>query len=101
MVFQLPRPPMFLPPGMSSSARAEQLWEGGVRVDYHMERLGLAKRRVSGGILVDAADADIWAVLTAFEDLPKVVPNILSNKVTRRADGAACPAAPLSSCRVA
>ena len=38
--------------------------------------------------MVEAPAQDIWDVLTAYEELPKVVPNILSNVVTRHANGA-------------
>merc|ERR1719487_1016702 len=51
----------------------ESIAEGDTRIDYQMERIHLTKRRVSGGIVVEAP--------------PEIVPNILSNEVTRHDDG--------------
>ena len=90
MVLRLPQPPSFLVPATAPSGN-ERLREDDVWVDYRMERVGLTKRHVSGGIIVEADTSAIWAVLTAFEELPKVVPNILSNSVTRRPDGTMGP----------
>ena len=71
-----------------ASRGPERLREGGTWIDYQMESLHLTRRRVSGGIVVEAPAQDIWDVLTAYEQLPEVVPNILSNVVTRHANGA-------------
>merc|ERR1719488_126232 len=65
----------------------ESIAEGDTRVDYQMERIHLTKRRVSGGILVEAPPEAIWECLTEYEKLPEIVPNILSNEVTRYPDG--------------
>ena len=70
-----------------ASSQPERLREGDAWIDFQMESLGLTRRRVSGGIVVEAPPAAIWSVLTAYEQLPEVVPNILSNEVTRREDG--------------
>ena len=88
MVLGLPRPPT--PFGMwpTQPSGPERLFEGGTWIDYQMESLHITKRRVSGGIVVETACDNIWDVLTAYEQLPEVVPNILSNVVTRRPDGA-------------
>merc|ERR1711965_351040 len=53
--------------------------------DFTMETVHITKRRVSGGVLARAAPEAIWRVLTAYERLPEVVPNIISNVVTRDA----------------
>merc|ERR1719502_569092 len=68
----------------------ESIAEGDTRIDYQMERIHLTKRRVSGGIVVEAPPEAIWRCLTAYEQLPEIVPNILSNVVTRRPDGSVC-----------
>merc|ERR1719409_1900602 len=60
----------------------ESIAEGDTRIDYQMERIHLTKRRVSGGIVVEAPPEAVWACLTAYEQLPEIVPNILSNEVT-------------------
>merc|ERR1719390_253758 len=65
----------------------ESIAEGDTRIDYQMERIHLTKRRVSGGIVVEAPPEAVWACLTAYEQLPEIVPNILSNEVTRHDDG--------------
>merc|ERR1719324_136743 len=65
----------------------ESIAEGDTRIDYQMERIHLTKRRVSGGIIVEAPPEAVWACLTAYEQLPEIVPNILSNEVTRHDDG--------------
>lgn len=87
MVLGLPSPPSGAWPFAASSGRPERLREGDAWIDYQMENVGLTKRRVSGGITVEAPAESIWRVLTAYEELPDVVPNILSNEVTRRPDG--------------
>jgi len=88
MLFEL-RAPMgggLLPPLFSPGRQGpEVLYENGVPVDFHMQTLHLTKRRVSGGISVPAGPEATWAVLTAYESMPEVVPNILSNHVTRDA----------------
>lgn len=66
---------------------SEKLSEGDARVDFLLERLHLTKRRVSGGIDIEASPQSIWSTLTDFEAMPEIIPNILSNKVTRRPDG--------------
>ena len=87
MVLGLPRPPTPFGIWPSGPSKPERLREGGTWIDYQMESLHLTKRRVSGGIVVEAGSENIWDVLTAYEQLPEVVPNILSNVVTRRPDG--------------
>ena len=87
MVLGLPSPPTGAWPFAASSGRPERLREGDAWIDYQMESVGLTKRRVSGGITVEAPAEAIWRVLTAYEQLPDVVPNIISNEVTRRPDG--------------
>merc|ERR1719231_946404 len=67
----------------SGGSRPEVLNEQGTRVDFHMETLHLTKRRVSGGVVVRAEPEAIWQVLTNYERMPEVIPNILSNIVTR------------------
>mgnify|MGYP006155304155 CR=1 FL=1 len=79
--------PSFLNPFWAGSKRPEVLREGGTSVDFTMETLGITKRRVSGGVLVDASPEAIWEVITAYEQLPDVVPNILSNVVKRDRTG--------------
>lgn len=69
--------------GLSQSGRPEVLIEQGTRVDFQLETLHLTKRRVSGGVLVKASPDAVWDVLTAYERMPEVIPNILSNRVTR------------------
>lgn len=83
--------PLGAPPGLGTlfggSAGPEVLYDGRTPVDFEMETLHLTKRRCSGGVLLrDTSPEEIWAVLTNYERLPEVVPNILSNVVTR--DGA-------------
>ena len=85
MILGLPVPPanpFSLLPGQS--ARPEVLREGATSVDFLLETQGLAKRRVSGGVLVPAAPDAVWSVLTDYEAMPEVIPNILSNDVTRQ-----------------
>jgi len=92
MVFGLPQPPGFgTLPGMGNvfggSAGPEVLYDGGTPVDFEMETVHITKRRCSGGVLLRHTSPEaIWKVLTNYECLPDVVPNILSNVVTR--DGA-------------
>ena len=71
-------PPLFPP-------QREVLYESGTPVDFLMETLHLTKRRVSGGVLVRAPPAAVWSVITDYEAMPDVVPNILSNVVNRDA----------------
>ena len=71
-------PPLFSP-------RSEVLYEGGTPIDFTLETLHLTKRRVSGGVLVRAPPEDIWSVITNYEAMPDVIPNILSNVVRRDA----------------
>ena len=87
MVLGLPLPPSPFGAWPAPGSGPERLREGGTWIDYQMESLHLTKRRVSGGIVVEAPAQDIWDVLMAYEQLPEVVPNILSNVVTRHADG--------------
>ena len=88
MLFEL-RAPVgggLIPPLFGAGRDApEVLYENGVPVDFHMQTLHLTKRRVSGGIMVPAGPEATWAVLTAYESMPEVVPNIISNRVTRDA----------------
>ena len=88
MVLGLPLPPNPFGAWPAPGRGPERLREGGTWIDYQMESLHLTKRRVSGGIVVEAPAQDIWDVLTAYEQLPEVVPNILSNVVTRHPNGA-------------
>ncbi len=69
----------------SAPPKKEVLYEGRTQVDFQMETLHLTKRRVSGGVQVDASPQAIWEVLTAYERMPETIPNILSNVVTRDA----------------
>lgn len=88
MVLGLPSPPgLGAWPFGAASKGPERLREGDAWIDYEMESIGLTKRRVSGGITVEASAESIWRVLTAYEQLPDVVPNIIRNEVTRRPDG--------------
>merc|ERR1719217_468849 len=86
MVFGL-NPPAgagsFLPPLFQPTS--EVLREGGNAVDFQLETLHLTKRRVSGGVLVRAPPDAIWSVITDYEAMPEVIPNILSNVVNRDA----------------
>jgi len=86
MILGLPRPPSigFWP----SAAVSEVLYEEGARVDFCMENVAITKRRVSGGLLVDAPPEAIWQTITNYESLPDVVPNILANSVDRRGEAA-------------
>lgn len=86
MILGLPRPPSI---GLwPSSAASEVLYEAGARVDFTMEKVAITKRRVSGGLLVNAPPEAIWQTITNYESLPDVVPNILSNSVDRRGEAA-------------
>merc|ERR1719201_3277015 len=71
-------PPLFQP-------KSEVLREGGNAVDFQLETLHLTKRRVSGGVLVRASPEAIWSVITDYEAMPDIIPNILSNVVHRDA----------------
>ena len=71
-------PPLFSP-------KRETLYEDGVAVDFQVETLHLTKRRVSGGVLVRAPADAIWDVITNYEAMPDLIPNILSNVVDRDA----------------
>jgi carbon monoxide dehydrogenase subunit G len=83
MVLGRMAPPSPLDLFSSAKGRPEVLYEQGTRVDFQMETLHLTKRRVSGGVLVKAAPDAVWNVLTDYERMPEVIPNILSNRVTR------------------
>jgi len=61
----------------------ETILEDGYWIDFKMERMHLTKRRCSGGITVRASPEAVWHVITAYERMPDVIPNILSNIVTR------------------
>ena len=78
----LPSPP-FGVLGLALPQRPEVLYEQGTRVDFLLETLHLTKRRVSGGVLVQASPEAVWDVLTHYERMPEVIPNILSNRVMR------------------
>ena len=82
MLLRLGAPPV---PGVWSpfAPRAETMFEDGYRIDFQMETLHLTKRRCSGGISVRASPDAVWKVLTAYERMPDIIPNIISNKVTR------------------
>ena len=67
----------------------ERLVVDGARIDYSMEMVHLTKRRVSGGVAIDAPAESIWACLTDYAAWPDFIPNILSNDVETRADGSA------------
>lgn len=69
------------------SPSPEVLYESGTRVDLLIETLHITKRRVSGGCVVRAPPEDIWAVVTDYEAMPEIIPNILSNSVHREAEG--------------
>ena len=70
-------PPLFSP-------KRETLYEDGVAVDFQIETLHLTKRRVSGSVLRRTPPA-IWDVITNYEAMPDLIPNILSNVVDRDA----------------
>merc|ERR1719231_252818 len=74
-------------PWTLAGPRVESMMEGGHRIDFLMESLHLTKRRCSGGISVRASPESIWDVITAYERMPDVIPNIISNIVTRDAAG--------------
>merc|ERR1719488_147394 len=77
-----PQPtPSLFPPFFAPSP--EVLYEGGTPVDFQLETLHLTKRRVSGGVLVSASPEAIWSVITDYEAMPDIIPNILSNIVNR------------------
>ena len=69
--------------GLGLPQRPEVLYEQGTRVDFLLETLHLTKRRVSGGVLVQASPEAVWDVLTDYERMPEIIPNILSNRVMR------------------
>ena len=71
-------PPLFKP-------QREVLYESGMPIDFQLESLHLTKRRVSGGVLVRASPEAVWAVITDYEAMPEVIPNIISNVVRRDA----------------
>ena len=79
----LPSPPSFGMLGLGLPQRPEVLYEQGTRVDFLLETLHLTKRRVSGGVLVQASPEAVWDVLTDYERMPEIIPNILSNRVMR------------------
>jgi len=84
MVFGLSaRSPTLFPPQPLFAPKNEVLYEGGTPIDFQLETLHLTKRRVSGGVLVRAPPAAIWSVITDYEAMPEVIPNILSNVVVR------------------
>jgi len=68
--------------------KPEVMHVGRSRVDFMMQSLGVTRRRVSGGLLVDAPADVIWQCLTNYEELPDFIPNILSNRVVRDKNGA-------------
>ena len=68
--------------GMFGAARPETLYESGTPVDFLLETLHITKRRVRRCAVRAPADA-VWSVLTDYEAMPEVIPNILSNKVVR------------------
>ena len=84
MLLELPRTGTnsFWPP---RDGQPEVMYDGGYRVDFELETLHLTKRRCSGGITVRASPDAIWRVITAYERMPDVIPNILSNVVRRDA----------------
>ena len=83
MALELPS----IPGGFGWGGSKEQtvMYEAGLPVDFVMEKVSFTRRRVSGGVLVRATPEQIWSVLTAYERMPDVIPNILSNVVTRDA----------------
>eukprot|EP00316_Scyphosphaera_apsteinii_P008996 CAMPEP_0119313218 /NCGR_PEP_ID=MMETSP1333-20130426/28301_1 /TAXON_ID=418940 /ORGANISM="Scyphosphaera apsteinii, Strain RCC1455" /LENGTH=244 /DNA_ID=CAMNT_0007318005 /DNA_START=26 /DNA_END=760 /DNA_ORIENTATION=+ len=93
MLLELPLSPRSpragLRPVWPGTTGSETLWEGDARIDFHMKVVHLTKRRISGGISVDAPAESLWSCLTAFERFPDFIPSIVSNVVTRRPDGSA------------
>jgi len=90
MVFDLAAPLRGSSPWSAlRGAQPETMFEDGYRIDFTMETLHLTKRRCSGGISVRSSPEAIWRVITAYERMPDIIPNILSNIVTRDAAGVA------------
>ena len=84
MVFGL-RAPSALGAGLPfmPQQQREVLYEGSSAIDFQMEVLHLTKRRVSGGVLVQAPPEAVWSIITDYEGMPDMIPNILSNVVRR------------------
>lgn len=57
---------------------------GGVRVALRVEDLGGRRRRVSGGVDIEAGAERVWAVLTAYAAMGEYMPNIVSSEVEER-----------------
>mmetsp|Transcript_41411 Transcript_41411/g.90939 ORF Transcript_41411/g.90939 Transcript_41411/m.90939 type:complete len:237 (+) Transcript_41411:99-809(+) len=87
MLMDLPaRGPFGHPLFESVSSQAEQRTDT-PWVDFSMEFVHFTKRRVKGGLRVDANVEDVWRLLNSFEKLPDIIPSIISHAVTRRGDG--------------
>jgi len=88
MLLQLPRPPSMTSLLWKTPAAKNVLSVAG-GVDFSMESVHLAKRRVRGGVSVHASQDAVWERLVAFETLPDIIPSLISHKVTRKGDGTA------------
>ena len=75
-MIDLPMLPGF--PFVAPAPRREVLREDGKRVDFTMESVHLTKRRVSGGVSIDASPEAVWSVITDYEAMPDFLPNIIS-----------------------
>jgi len=79
---------------MSSTAdtRAELIlqevknWEG-VNVDIKLEGLGGNRRRISGGLFIEAPPRAIWDTLTNYNELHRYIPNIAESGAQLQPNG--------------
>eukprot|EP00277_Geminigera_cryophila_P006063 CAMPEP_0179411300 /NCGR_PEP_ID=MMETSP0799-20121207/3821_1 /TAXON_ID=46947 /ORGANISM="Geminigera cryophila, Strain CCMP2564" /LENGTH=291 /DNA_ID=CAMNT_0021183355 /DNA_START=85 /DNA_END=959 /DNA_ORIENTATION=+ len=59
----------------------------GVDVAMKLESLGGSKRRISGGILIEAPVRAVWDVLTDYNRLQEYIPNIADSRTIRQPNG--------------
>jgi len=82
-----------LPPLTAVSTRQSELilqevkTVDGVDVNIKLENLGGSRRRISGGLLIEAPPRAIWDVLTNYNSLHEYIPNIAASGAVLQPNG--------------
>ncbi|GJQ08857.1 hypothetical protein GpartN1_g648.t1 [Galdieria partita] len=59
----------------------------GVDINVRLSSLGGRKRRISGGLDIEAPVKRVWEIMTDYEKLPDILPNIVESRVIQDAVG--------------